>query len=63
MQAIWERTAGKTVVMITHRMIGIHRMDKSILIDSGRVLAQGRHTALLSEIPRYRQFWGVTSID
>jgi ABC-type transport system involved in cytochrome bd biosynthesis fused ATPase/permease subunit len=49
-------------MMITHRMIDIHRMDKSILIDSGRVLAEGRHTALLSETPRYRQFWGYTPI-
>ena len=63
MQAIWERTAGKTVMMITHRMIDIHRMDKSILIDNGRVVAQGRHNALLSKTPRYRQFWGYTPIE
>lgn len=60
MQSIWQRTAGKTVVMITHRMIDIDRMDKSILIDSGRIVAQGRHTDLLSKNPRYRRFWGYT---
>jgi len=58
MQAIWERTAGKTVVLITHHMIDIHRMDKSILIDSGRIAAQGHHAALLSDNSRYRRFWG-----
>jgi ABC-type transport system involved in cytochrome bd biosynthesis fused ATPase/permease subunit len=61
MQAIWERTAEKTVVMITHRMIDIHRMDESILIDSGRIVAQGRHTLLLADNPRYRRFWGYPS--
>ena len=63
MQAIMERTAGKTVVLITHRMIDIHRMDKSILIDNGRIVAQGRHAALLSGNPRYRRFWGYTPTE
>lgn len=63
MQAILERTAGKTVVMITHRMIDIHRMDESILIDSGRIAAQGPHRALLSGNPRYQRFWGYSPAD
>ncbi len=63
MQAIMERTAGKTVVLITHRMIDIHRMNKSILIDNGRIVAQGRHAALLSDNPRYRRFWGYTPTE
>jgi len=63
MQAIMERTAGKTVVLITHRMIDIHRMDESILIDNGRIVAKGRHATLLSGNPRYRRFWGYTPTD
>ena len=63
MRAIAERTAGKTVVLITHRMIDIHRMDESILIDNGCIVAQGRHTDLLSGNPRYRRFWGVAPMD
>jgi ATP-binding cassette subfamily C protein CydC len=58
MQAIMERTAGKTVVLITHRMVDIHRLDASILIDNGRLVAQGRHANLLARNPRYRRFWG-----
>ena len=58
MQAIMERTVGKTVVLITHRMLDIHRMDESILMDSGRIVAQGRHATLLTGNPRYRRFWG-----
>jgi len=60
MQAIIERTTGKTVVLITHRMVDIHRMDEAILIDNGRIAAQGRHAALLPDNPRYRRFWGYT---
>jgi len=59
MQAIMERTAGKTVMLITHRMVDIHRMDKSILIDNGRIVAQGRHATLLPDNPQYRRFWGL----
>jgi len=58
MQAIMERTAGKTVVFITHRMVDIKRMDEAILIDNGRIVAQGHHTALISDNARYRRFWG-----
>jgi ATP-binding cassette subfamily C protein CydC len=63
MQAIMERTAGKTVVLITHRMIDIHRMDETILIENGRIVTRGRHVALLSDNPRYRRFWGYTPIE
>lgn len=58
MQAIMERTVGKTVVLITHRMVDIHRMDESILIENGRIAARGRHAALLPHNQRYRRFWG-----
>jgi len=58
MQAILERTTGKTMLLITHRMIDIDQMDASILIDNGRIVAQGHHAALLSDNPRYRRFWG-----
>jgi ATP-binding cassette subfamily C protein CydC len=63
MHAIIERTAGKTVVLITHRMIDIHRMDESILIDNGRIVSQGRHAALLSSDSRYRRFWGYPPLE
>jgi ATP-binding cassette subfamily C protein CydC len=63
MQAILERTVGKTVVLITHRLIDIHRMDESILIDNGRIVAQGDHDTLISGNPRYRRFWGYTSTE
>lgn len=58
MQAIMERTVGKTVLLITHRMVDIHRMDESILLDNGRIVAQGRHENLLTRNPRYQRFWG-----
>ncbi len=60
MQAILERTTGKTVLLITHRPVDIHRMDESILLDGGRIVAQGPHVDLLSGNSRYRQFWGYT---
>lgn len=63
MRAIMERTPGKTVVFITHRMIDIHRMDACILIDKGRIVAEGRHTALISDNSRYRRFWGYPPME
>ena len=57
-QAILERTEGKTLVFITHRMSSIHLMDQSILIGNGRLVAKGCHTDLLSDHPGYKRFWG-----
>ncbi len=58
MQAIFDRSKGKTLVLITHRMIGLDRMDGTILLENGRIVAQGRHDCLLADCPRYRRFWG-----
>jgi ATP-binding cassette subfamily C protein CydC len=63
MQAIMERTAGKTVLLITHRMVDIHRMDAAILIENGRIVAQGRHADLLAYHSHYRRFWGYPQLD
>jgi ATP-binding cassette subfamily C protein CydC len=58
MQVILERTKGKTLILITHRMGGIHLLDESILIGNGRLVAKGPHADLLSENPNYKRFWG-----
>jgi len=58
MQAVFDRTEGKTMLLITHRMIDIHRMDGTIFLENGRVAAQGRHESLLTACPQYRRFCG-----
>ncbi|RXG89135.1 hypothetical protein EAS62_31705 [Bradyrhizobium zhanjiangense] len=42
------RRAGKTIVIISHRL-GICYADKIVVLDGGRIVAEGGHTDLLAE--------------
>jgi ATP-binding cassette subfamily B multidrug efflux pump len=48
---------GKTVVAIAHRLSTIARMDRLVVIDSGRVAEQGSHAALLERNGLYARLW------
>ncbi|GMM88548.1 cysteine/glutathione ABC transporter ATP-binding protein/permease CydC [Vibrio fortis] len=44
---------GKTVIFITHRLIGLEKMDSIVLIEQGEIVEQGSHSELLSGEGRY----------
>ena len=46
--------AGKTTILIAHRISTIEQMDKIILVEDGRIEAVGSHEALLRSCPAYR---------
>ncbi|MEZ9857623.1 cysteine/glutathione ABC transporter ATP-binding protein/permease CydC [Vibrio splendidus] len=46
---------GKTVIFITHRLIGLESMDSIVLIEQGEVVEHGSHESLLNEAGRYFQ--------
>ncbi|MFK7751976.1 MAG: ABC transporter ATP-binding protein [Sedimentitalea sp.] len=48
---------GKTVIAIAHRLSTIAQMDRILVMDQGRIVEQGTHSALLSEGGLYAQFW------
>lgn len=45
--------AGKTTIMITHRLNNVQRADRIIVMDKGRVAASGVHEELLTSCPHY----------
>lgn len=49
-------TREKTVLMVTHRLRGLSRFDRIIVMDNGQIIEQGNHTALLAKQGRYYQF-------
>ncbi|KAB2349107.1 ABC transporter ATP-binding protein [Actinomadura rudentiformis] len=52
--------AGRTVVMVAHRMRTIRRADRIVFLDGGRVVEEGSHDELLHRGGRYADFWDVS---
>jgi ATP-binding cassette subfamily C protein CydC len=55
--AIHELMTGRSVLMATHRLVGLEDMDEILVLDSGRVVARGRHAELLAAGGLYRRMW------
>ncbi len=45
--------AGKTTILIAHRISTVEQMDKIVLVDDGRVVAVGKHGELCETCPEY----------
>ncbi|MBU2611891.1 MAG: thiol reductant ABC exporter subunit CydC [Chloroflexi bacterium] len=50
---------GHTVLWITHRMVGMERMDEILVMDQGRILQRGTHAELVKSEGLYRQMWEI----
>ena len=53
MAAIKAQTADRSLLLMTHRLIDLHWMDYIVMLDKGRVVAQGTHADLLAGNKRY----------
>lgn len=47
----------KTIIWITHHLIGIERMDQILFLDQGEIAMQGTHEQLMSTNQRYQQLY------
>ncbi|MGW1990957.1 ABC transporter ATP-binding protein [Embleya sp. NPDC001921] len=52
--------AGRTVVMVAHRMRTVQRADRIVFLDDGRIVESGSHDELLRQGGRYADFWSVS---
>ncbi len=55
LQNLRETRAGKTTILIAHRISTIEQMDKILFLDEGRVTAVGKHAELYDSCPEYRK--------
>lgn len=52
--------AGRTVVMVAHRMRTVRRADRVVFLDGGRIVEEGDHDELLRLGGRYAGFWNLS---
>ncbi|EAS65129.1 heme ABC transporter ATP-binding protein/permease CydC [Photobacterium angustum] len=50
-----EHAKDKTVLFITHRLVGLDQMDQICLMDEGEIIERGKHQALLAQNGRYAE--------
>ncbi|MDR1067908.1 MAG: ABC transporter ATP-binding protein/permease [Clostridiales Family XIII bacterium] len=56
-EAISALIAGKTVLVIAHRLRTIAGADKIIVLDKGRIMEQGSHDELIANDGLYKKLW------
>ncbi|HEX9548486.1 MAG TPA: ABC transporter ATP-binding protein, partial [Acidimicrobiales bacterium] len=55
MDAVLRLVAGRTAIVIAHRLSTAQRASRIVVIDGGRVVEEGRHVDLLAGSGRYRE--------
>ncbi|PFI26246.1 thiol reductant ABC exporter subunit CydC [Bacillus cereus] len=56
-ETMFSATEEKTVIWITHHLVGIEHVDEVIFLDRGQIVMQGSHDQLLKENERYRMLY------
>ncbi|MCI0397059.1 MAG: ABC transporter ATP-binding protein/permease [Chloroflexi bacterium] len=56
-QALNRLMAGRTTFIIAHRLSTVQRADLVLLLEYGRLVAQGTHESLLASSPLYQQIY------
>ena len=54
---------GRTTIIIAHRPATIALADRVVLIDEGKVVADGTHERLLATSPRYREVLARAAVE
>lgn len=54
---MFEAMAGKSLIWVTHHLVGAEQMDEVIFMENGSVEMRGTHAELMEREPRYRRLY------
>ncbi|HEY3310375.1 MAG TPA: thiol reductant ABC exporter subunit CydC [Anaerolineales bacterium] len=52
-------TADRSVLWISHRLVGLEAMDEILVMEAGRILERGTHSELVKKQGLYYKLWGL----
>ncbi len=55
--ALWTLMAGRTAIVIAHRLSTVRRMDSLVVLDQGRIVERGTHSELVGKEGLYRELY------
>jgi len=53
-EAIDAVSAGRTLIVIAHRLSTVIDSDRIVVVEDGRVIGEGTHAELVEAVPLYR---------
>ena len=56
-EALWTLLAGRTAIVIAHRLSTVRRMDRLVVIERGAIVEQGTHDDLVAADGIYASLW------
>lgn len=57
LDTVCELAQGRSLLLITHRLVGLAAMDEILVLRNGRVVERGQHTDLVSQNGLYARLW------
>jgi len=55
--ALWKLMENRTAIVIAHRLSTIQKMDRIVVMDSGKIIEQGSHKELIRQKGVYAKLW------
>ncbi|NWQ42219.1 thiol reductant ABC exporter subunit CydC [Bacillus sp. EB106-08-02-XG196] len=57
LRTIFDNLKGKTIIWVTHHLIGVEKMDRILFLENGKIAMEGSHSQLLENEERYRRLY------
>ncbi|WP_018750103.1 amino acid ABC transporter ATP-binding/permease protein [Paenibacillus sanguinis] len=57
LSTVFRTTQGKSLIWVTHHLVGAEQMDEVIFMEHGHIVMRGTHAELLEKEPRYRNLY------
>jgi ATP-binding cassette, subfamily C, bacterial CydC len=59
LNTIFKTLEGKTVIWVTHHLIGVEKMERILFLEKGRIVMDGTHKQLLNNEARYQRLYAL----